>query len=333
MNCHTPHGRGDALGTVPALLSVREQGSCNACHDASGPSTFDVASDLTKPHRHPILQHDDRHVPGESAPADFAFSRRHAECADCHNPHDVAPDAFPPVAPEASARIGRVSRVSVANGAAGTEPVYTFRAADDPAPVLEHEVCFKCHSSWTDLPGGRADLALLTNPNNPSYHPVQAAGADPKIAAESFAGGRQATDTLFCSDCHGSDDPGRRGPHGSLHAGLLVAPFPATPAPRTMDPDELCFGCHRWEVYADDGAPAATQAASRWNEPAAEGHAEHAAENVACFSCHEVHGSTTLPHLLATGRSPGIVLWSAGAGGTRTCTPTCHQPETYAVNY
>jgi hypothetical protein len=53
-------------------------------------------------------------------------------------------------------------------------------------PIDEYQLCFKCHSSWTTQPAGQSDLALLLNNNNPSYHPVEAAGRDPLIASGAF---------------------------------------------------------------------------------------------------------------------------------------------------
>jgi hypothetical protein len=44
------------------------------------------------------------------------------------------------------------------------------------------------------------------------------------------------------------------------------------------------------------------------------------------------HGSTSLPHLLVIGRSTGLLNWTATANGG-TCTPSCHIPQSYGVNY
>ena len=74
--------------------------------------------------------------------------------------------------------------------------------------------------------------------------------------------------------------------------------------------------------------------ASRFNPPAAErGHQFHVAnQNVPCYACHVTHGSSTLPHLLVLGRSPGLVAYTRTPTGG-TCTPTCHAPRDYMVNY
>jgi hypothetical protein len=99
-------------------------------------------------------------------------------------------------------------------------------------------------------------------------------------------------------------------------------------------PDEACFACHAYEVYANASSPDLTRGESRFNKPGAEkGHAEHVdEERVPCYACHVTHGSTTLPHLIATGRTPGILSYAASPTGG-TCTPTCHGTESYTVTY
>src|SRR5206468_8803452 len=107
-------------------------------------------------------------------------------CSDCHNAHDIGASSALPSPPQASNRLAGVSRVEVANGGAGVAPVYRFRRADEPG-ANEYEICFKCHSSFTTQPPGQSNLALLTNPANASYHPIQAPGKNPRIDPRSFA--------------------------------------------------------------------------------------------------------------------------------------------------
>jgi predicted CXXCH cytochrome family protein len=337
VNCHDPHGADDADGVIPSMTRLREQTLCLGCHD--GNAAKDIASQVTKLHGHP-LNEASRHIAAEgntNDPAQYDNSgigqRRHAECADCHNPHVARADFFPPSAPEASQRLYGVPRVQVVNGAAGTIPNYVWRGADDLVGPLEYEVCFKCHSSWTQLPPGRIDLALLTNPNNASYHPIQAAGKNANIDPGSFENGRTWDTLVYCADCHGGDDPFLRGPHGSDNGFVLTRPYPASPLPATMNSTDLCFSCHRYDVYGDPLAPDATQQHSRFNRPANHGHAYHVgSQQVPCFACHATHGSVTQPSLIATGRNPGIVIYSQNAGGG-SCTPTCHVTRSWTVTY
>lgn len=337
VNCHDPHGADDGDGIVPSMLRLREQALCLGCHD--GTPAKDIAAQVAKPHKHP-LAYIGRHAAAEGisdAPAQYDDSglprRRHAECSDCHNAHAASADSIPVQAPEASQRLYGVSRVSVVNGPAGTRPAYSWRGADDFFGPREYEICFKCHSAWTQLPPGSADLSLLTNPNNPSYHPIQAAGKNRNVDPAAFEDGMSADTLIYCRECHGSDDPLVRGPHGSSNRNLLVRAYDTTSNPRTMSSSELCFGCHRQEVYADALATAPVQQASRFNQPANQGHAYHVgAQQVACASCHVAHGSPTQPSLIATGQTPGIVIYSQNAGGG-SCSPTCHTTRTWSVNY
>lgn len=335
VNCHDPHATADGTGVIPSMLRLREESLCLGCHD--GVAGADVKTQTTKAWGHPIAQ-TARHAAAEGldpAPAqydDSGGSRRHAECADCHNPH-AARSGFATTAPEASQRLHGVARISVTNGAAGTTPAYTWKGASDLVDVREYEVCFKCHSSWTQLPLGKPDLALRTNPNNPSYHPIQAQGKNANIAAAAFEPGWAWDSLVYCSDCHGSDDPLVRGPHGSVNRSILKAPSPSTSASQTMASTDLCFSCHVWAVYGDATASAATQQASRFNRPDTSGHAFHVgSRDVPCYACHETHGSTVQPGLVVTGRNPGLIVYTQTAGGG-TCTPTCHGAQSYGVNY
>ncbi|HEX7706468.1 MAG TPA: cytochrome c3 family protein [Thermoanaerobaculia bacterium] len=336
VNCHDPHGADDATGTIPSMLHLREQTLCLGCH--TGVQASDVKSDFSKPYRHPIA-FSQRHSAAEASiqdPAHFAggaTNQRHAECADCHNAHVATSDLWPPAAPEASQRNFGVARVAVVNQAAGQLPTYVWRGAEDIAQPLEYELCFKCHSSWTTLPNGSPDLAQLTNPNNPSYHPIQAEGKNRNIDPMAFSDGWSWDRRVFCSDCHGSDEDGRRGPHGSMHRSLLKRPYPTASAPAPTTASDLCFSCHRHEVYADPTASTATQQASRFNDASGRGHTYHvAAQNIACSTCHATHGSVSNPALIASGGATGIILYSQGGGGG-TCTTTCHEPRNYTVSY
>jgi hypothetical protein len=107
-----------------------------------------------------------------------------------------------------------------------------------------------------------------------------------------------------------------------------------TLGPWSPDPDELCFRCHAYDVYGNDVASATVQSASRFNKPnTSGGHALHVGElGVSCYACHDSHGSTSLPHLMVTGRSPGLLAYSSFPTGG-SCTTSCHMPSTYAINY
>ncbi|MEW5740134.1 MAG: cytochrome c3 family protein [Myxococcota bacterium] len=268
LNCHTPHGARDGAGLVPNLEYVREEALCLACHDGSGPAAANIFAELTKTAGHPTATVSGRHATAEgSSSAAFGAANRHAECTDCHNPHATT---------STSALMG-ASRVAVTNGAAGTAPTYSYVPPTNAAPVTEYELCFKCHSSWTTRPAGAKDVALVVNPANESFHPVEAPGktTSSQLAASLAAGGGTphltTSSVIACTDCHNNDALPRtvtllsgytgavpKGPHGSSASGgnaafsnaILRAPYRADLKPRATSNDytandfALCFICH-----------------------------------------------------------------------------------------
>jgi predicted CXXCH cytochrome family protein len=341
INCHDPHGYNrDGTGLIPSLAFSREEKLCLVCHDGSPASN--VKSQFNKTYRHPIStsgKHNATENDSSSAVGAAPTNNRHSECVDCHNTHVAKREDSPRLnnPPDAPNTLRGVSRVTVINGGAGMAPTYTYRGpSDGTPPVAEYQICFKCHSSWTSRPAGQSDLALLFSTNNPSYHPVEAQGRNTNVNANSFVNGWTATKLTYCSDCHGNDDmnPLVRGPHGSAYRYLLKNPYTATSGQRTMGSNEICFDCHRYDTYANNNASSTVKGYSRFNPPAhSEGHTYHVgSRRYPCYACHESHGSPTRPHLIVTGRSPGIRSYAESTTGG-TCSPTCHGSETYKINY
>ena len=339
VNCHDPHGRTDGAGVIPALEPAREEQTCLACHDGA-PAMTNVRAQFQKAFRHPTTDFSGRHTGAlESQAEDFGttpINRRHAECEDCHNPHLArADEPFSNPLRPSNTLLG-TSRVIPLNGMAGTPPSYTFAAGEDTlsGPPAEYQLCFKCHSSFTTQPGGQTDLARVLNPANPSFHPVEGPGQNSTISPGAFAAGWSTLSRTGCGDCHGDDFDPAAGPHGSNYRYILKRPYTASSATRAMSPSDQCFGCHAYDVYANPNAPDAVRAASRFNAPGTvKGHAEHVGElQVPCYACHVTHGSETEPHLMVTGRAPGLTGYTETATGG-DCTSTCHGPQSYTVVY
>lgn len=289
LNCHTPHGARDGQGLVPNLEYFREEALCLSCHDASGPAGTNIAAELAKPAAHPTVPTVGVHLASEgSASAAFGVGKRHAECTDCHNPHGVT----------AGNRLSGTSRIQVSNGVAGSVPGFTFLPPTNTAPVKEYELCFKCHSSWTSRPAGQPDLAMVLNPANESFHPVEAAGKNTSSQmANSLAGGTglphlTTASVISCTDCHNNDAIPRTislvsgytgaaptGPHGSnasggnaaLSTAVLRAPYRVTLKPRSATNDytandfTLCFICHSPAPFATRNSDARTDTAFRYH--------------------------------------------------------------------
>jgi predicted CXXCH cytochrome family protein len=333
-NCHRAHGWPDSANTnsnYPNLLVEREENLCYTCHDGN-PIAKDLRTNFAKTYRHPVTYSGRHSTSEEGNPAQYGTANRHAECTDCHNPHQLASDTTPPVAPAASSALRGVARVAVANLSA-TSVTYTFRSANDPTPVKEYEVCFVCHSGWSTRPAGQANYAAKFNTRTASFHPVEGPGKNTNINVNAFVNGWRATNLMTCTDCHTSDNTAIRGPHGSSQPFILKKLAIASPARRStvMASTELCFDCHRFDTYANSSASSTIKNYSRFGS--SNGHAYHVgSRRYPCYTCHESHGATTLPNLLVTGRSPGIQTYTRTTNGG-SCVATCHGSESYSVAY
>jgi predicted CXXCH cytochrome family protein len=277
--CHAGH---TAQG--PFLQAEASPGStlCFRCHDGSG-ALADVKSqydDPLLPDNDPatasIYAHPATALSDHTTDRDDEFGGkldRHAACADCHQPHvaDTTPPEQSSQGWTASGAIRGASGVAVVNGPAGSSPAYTWQPRSD----LEYELCFKCHSGFTQLPSGdpdhpsgwSLDKGVELNPANLSYHPIEAAGTNATEAMTASLAGTspyklwtfQADSTIRCVNCHG--DPSKAtpasppdaatalAPHASEQRGLLMAAY----RDRELKPNgeayaaadfALCFQCH-----------------------------------------------------------------------------------------
>lgn len=268
INCHRPH---DGEGR-PYLLRKVEENTCFQgagsgetstvpCHGRGGAK--DVQTSMGKFFGHPTA---DPATQGKHTNLDFLYgttvvgdgaggitwaSSKHAECADCHNPHQARPgnhsdprdpgsNLYPAVPTNLISKSGPLTGVS------GIEPVWPmggwkkmqgYTTLDEA--TKEYQLCMKCHSSWaldnlstpvsTHLIGGRpgdyaTDQAWEFNPMNRSSHPVVMTHNQMKIYGgnvlkEPSADGRYAS---------------------SLQATNLKSPWNHNPGNNTM----YCGDCH-----------------------------------------------------------------------------------------
>jgi predicted CXXCH cytochrome family protein len=289
--CHASHtGQNRMLLAAPAPQAAQ----CFTCHDGSGADS-DVQSSWTDPalptndpltsswFSHPATATSDH----ESDRGDEfgGLLDRHAECADCHQPHLA--DGSPPVATAggwtASGAIRGASGVAVTNGAANEPPTYAWQKTS----ALEYELCFKCHSGFTQLPAqdplhpGRwaLDKAVELNPSNVSYHPIEASGRNQSTAMGlSLSGTSPAklwafdpTSTIRCLNCHGDADlanpadpptpDARLDNHAGANRGLLIAPYRDRDLKEATEPYAatdfaLCYACHAEAPMVDPSGDA-----------------------------------------------------------------------------
>ncbi len=317
--CHRAHSsQGLALRKV-----WPEEALCFSCHAAGGPGT-DVESifaattnTVTRFFKHDVAATNGVHRIGENQGADFGGANRHVECEDCHEPHASARGLAS--APVLQLEMNQMTGVDPAWMAPGVPAGYTWL---DEAE-REYQVCFKCHSSFTELPSyipdgwdgnsyvpdglrkltytgsnqvpDHRDLAQEFNPYNDSFHPVVTQGRNRSIPAGSFVNGWSIDSLVYCSDCHANAYPamGGEGPHGSPLLHLLAG----ADEYQTADPDSpspagqaLCFNCHDAEDYTGRGTE------TNFARNRANLHRQHS-NNGTCYLCHDTHGSEQL-HLL-----------------------------------
>jgi predicted CXXCH cytochrome family protein len=333
LNCHDPHGVRDAAGVIPGLLPLREEALCAGCHDGSR-GAADIAGTRRLAYHHPSRPtRPDSSLAAVPAPSSGERSARREGCSACHNPHRAGPDTVRPRPPAASARLAGAPRVRLVNGLPGSEPIVAPRPGDDGSPAYEYETCFTCHAGagapGTGLRAGGRSVAAQLNPANASFHAVMAPGRTATIDRKAFVNGWSADRQLHCADCHSGDEGRIRGPHGSSFAHLLTRRYQPEALGDRMLPSDLCFQCHAWASYGDPAGGLA-HTASRF-----QGHASHVGRGASCWACHESHGSTALPSLLAL-RMPGLTRYQQDDQGG-SCTVTCHAatPATsrYAAAY
>lgn len=311
-SCHISHnGASDAR-----LLRQTEENTCAACHRGQNlsPALPDVMGAFEQSqYRHPV------ELVGMHDPAENAFplnANRHAECADCHNPH-AAQGSAAGIPPGVPAALAGATGVSASDGSSPLRPA-----------ANEYEVCLKCHGDSTNKPQSasytvfgrtpyRQTFPTVLDPYNKRlefqsqiarHNVLQPArsGVSPSLRANMLdfngnAVGRSlAPGTyLYCSDCHNSDKArnsggtGANGPHGSAYNHILerryeLEPAPATPGGSTTGVSyvsgingtyALCDKCH-------DVANHVLTSNSAFPR-----HRQHVVnERASCSTCHAAHG-------------------------------------------
>jgi predicted CXXCH cytochrome family protein len=288
-SCHSSH-------TAPSGMLLREPTPqstlCFTCHDGTG-ALSDVQSDWTSPslpandpstdawYSHPATDASSTAHVSDKEDEFGGVLDRHAACADCHQPHLA--DATKPVNSvggwTASGAIKGASGVSVVNGPAGSAPAYTLNTTSG----FEYELCFKCHSGFTQLPAQdpahpsrwALDKGIELNPANVAYHPVEAPGKNQTNAmALSLQGTSpyklwnfETDETVRCLNCHGDSSvanpaspptaDARLDNHAGPNRGILIANY----KDRALKPQgqlyaaqdfALCYVCHAEEPMVDD---------------------------------------------------------------------------------
>jgi predicted CXXCH cytochrome family protein len=233
-SCHVGHGESNE-----PMLAQSQEDACYLCHGsedkrsamkgagrlAAQAEPVNIERELRKPYRHPV-EEGTGHSPVERLPEVIRGTINHAECVDCHSPHQRI-------------RGGRSTSYDVQG--------YTLSGQYVKKSSNEAEVCFKCHAQKTGR--GNASRAVLSefSPGVVSQHPIsQRPTVDRTVSLNASL---TPGDLMKCSDCHTNDDPnGPRGPHGSRHEYLLsgryIRDVYVVESPFAF---EFCYSCHNQE--------------------------------------------------------------------------------------
>lgn len=304
-SCHKSH----TAGGSPYTLRAVEQNSCydgtnTGCHGANAPVSNRIQPELNKTWRHPANTIDGLHknVSGGETASQLGSSNRHAECQDCHNPHEAQLTV-------AKATRGSLRISAALRGTWGIEPTWptppTTMTNNDITwatptiyttianPTDEYQVCLKCHSGYVTLPTGKRDIAREVNPQYASYHGIVPGGTTNTNVTTTTTNEPWATNKrVWCSDCHGSESAtSPRGPHGSnlnnVGPGvgnsdkMLIATIQSSATTSTP----LCLVCHKSTSYFSASTGSRFPEHHRSQHRVAEG----------CFTCHMWdHAGTTL---------------------------------------
>ena len=333
-SCHRPHS-----GNEPErILKFVEEETCDKCHDGSVGT--DVASAFNRAYTHPTYSvtpsvHDAAESPDDvfnPLPEVSPGAERHAECADCHDPHAAFDQAANPP--------------DVTGALAGTWGIDSVGVKVDPARY-EYEVCYKCHADSANKPQelGLPDppytrrqivqfnVRLEFDPGSPSHHAVEAPGQNPDVP--SLIPPYTENSVIYCTDCHASD-AGASGPHGSQYVHIMERNLEYggnVPGQNFGQLYAMCFKCHSQTSILGDVS--------------FERHQKHIdGENTSCTVCHDPHGisatqgnATANSHLInfdlgvVSPSSSGQLRFEDRGNRHGACYLTCHgdnhNPETY----
>ncbi len=281
-NCHSTHS---AKGAQRLLHHAEEERNCLPCHNGNVGST-DIEAEFEKKYSHPIYDTAGVHDPRN----DLKTARRHVECVDCHNHHaaQVGSHIVAEDGNDASPALEGVWGVEP-NNSSPMSPLPGRLSLRKPSFSLvkraekEYQICLKCHSSHAfgnSPPRDYTDQGKEFNVYNFSTHPVIEPGDNSYCNSATMEPPWNQDsgdhDTMYCSDCHGSDDPDApAGPHGSNNEYLLKAAGPGDSY------DDLCILCHKASVYIDG------RSGSRFKEHGRREHLYDRTDNrLGCMACH-----------------------------------------------
>lgn len=238
----------------------------------------DVSKDFGKNYRHPVFDKQGIHDSKEALPEVNSSALRHADCVDCHNPHQLTPSA-------------------PFNGIKGK------RMGNFAAQITkEYELCYLCHSDSANLPLNATNKKTEFSLSNQSFHPVEGEGKNFAVVSllrpyREKKSSPSDVSVIACGDCHGSDDPSSaRGPHGSKFQGLLVENYATGDnIVESSFSYGLCYKCHkRSSILGNESFPSHSRHIA--------GERNFKGGGTSCHTCHSSHGSVENRYLIRFNR-------------------------------
>ena len=269
-SCHIGHG----LKGEP-MLSHAEEETCYLCHGSDNNRALmktagklaqqadlaNIEKEFNKLYRHPVKS-GTGHSPTEKLPGLSASSINHAECVDCHNPHQ---------------RISKGDKTYDVQGFS-LSGQYLEKSSE------EYEVCLKCHGSNIGIKSTSKNFSQVFSTGTQSQHPVTTNITIGKSASLKLS--QNFNHSMKCTDCHNNDNKsGPRGPHGSRYKYLLSGNYDTDVFNNeSLYAYEFCYSCHnRTSLLSNESFPL---------------HKEHIIgdpiknrKGTSCFTCHASHSS------------------------------------------
>jgi len=239
----------------------------------------DISKDFGKNYRHPVFDKPGIHDSKETLPEVNPSAPRHADCVDCHNPHQVSSET--PFSGIKGKKMGN------------------FNAQI----TKEYELCYLCHADSANLPLNATNKRIEFSTSNQSFHPVEGEGKNQAVISlmrpyKEKKSSPSDISVIKCADCHGSDDPNApRGPHGSKYQWLLVDNY--STGDNQIESSfayELCYRCHkRSSILANESFPQHSRHIS--------GERNFKGGGTSCHTCHSSHGSVENRYLIKFNRA------------------------------